>query len=60
MDIEKIKKSYKWDPTKGDYTKSDLSIERRLQKRKQNQNHFMKLVSMIKDIFKTINYFGHG
>ncbi len=38
MDLEKVKKNYKWDPMRGDYSKSYVSYERRIQKKKQLRN----------------------
>ncbi len=35
MDIEKVKQNYKWDPSRGDYSKSFVSYERRVQRKKQ-------------------------
>lgn len=35
MDLEKVKKNYKWDPMGGDYSKSYVSYERRMNRRKQ-------------------------
>ena len=34
MDLEKVKQNYKWDPSRGDYSKSFVSYERRVQKKK--------------------------
>lgn len=34
MDIEKLKQSYKWDPSKGDYSKNYVSYERSVQRKK--------------------------
>lgn len=38
MDLEKVKKNYKWDPMRGDYSKSFVSYERRLHRKKQIRN----------------------
>ncbi len=35
MDLERVKRTYKWDPKAGDYSKSYVSYERRLQRKKQ-------------------------
>ncbi|MEO8664022.1 MAG: hypothetical protein ABI462_00885 [Ignavibacteria bacterium] len=41
MDLEKVKKNYKWDPMGGDYSKSYVSYERRIHKRKRIRNLFL-------------------
>jgi hypothetical protein len=38
MDLEKVRKHYKWDPYSGDYSKSYVSYERRMLRRKQLRN----------------------
>lgn len=38
MDLEKIKKNFEWDPTKGDYEKDDVYYERRLLRKKKIRN----------------------
>lgn len=43
MDLEKVKKTYKWDPMRGDYSKSHVSYERRIQKRKQTISTIFKI-----------------
>jgi len=47
MDIEKIKKSSKWDPSRGDYSKSHVSYERRINKRKRTRNFLLTLLYIV-------------
>jgi hypothetical protein len=47
MDLEKAKKDYNWDPMKGDYTKSYISYERRMLRRKQIRNRLLILLYII-------------
>ncbi|HMS33047.1 MAG TPA: hypothetical protein PKC91_03090 [Ignavibacteria bacterium] len=60
MDIEKVKKNYKWDPMRGDYSKSYVSYERRLQKKKQTRNllltilYVLILIASIYLIYKSV------
>ncbi len=60
MDIEKVKKNYKWDPMRGDYSKSYVSYERRIQKRKQTRNllltilYVLILIASIYLIYKSV------
>lgn len=60
MDIEKVKKNYKWDPMRGDYSKSYVSYERRIQKRKQTRNllltilYILILIASIYLIYKSV------
>ncbi len=59
MDIENIKKNYKWDPLGGDYSKSYASYERRISRRKKNRNllfisfYIVVLVAGIIVLYKT-------
>lgn len=60
MDIEKVKKNYKWDPMRGDYSKSYVSYERRIQKKKQTRNllltilYILILIASIYLIYKSV------
>jgi hypothetical protein len=60
MDLEKVKKNYKWDPMRGDYSKSYVSYERRMQKKKQTRNllltilYVLILIASIYLIFKSV------
>ena len=60
MDLEKVKKNYKWDPMRGDYSKSYVSYERRIQKKKQTRNllltilYILILVASIYLIYKSV------
>lgn len=60
MDLEKVKKNFNWDPSAGDYSKSQVSFERRIQRRKRFRNIFLTvlyvliLISII--IFVLIKY----
>jgi len=47
MDIEKIKESSKWDPSSGDYSKSHVSYERRLNKKKRTRNFLLTLLYIV-------------
>ncbi len=47
MDLEKVKKNYKWDPMRGDYSKSYVSYERRLQKKKQTRNLLLTILYVV-------------
>ncbi|MEO8210197.1 MAG: hypothetical protein ABI840_06525 [bacterium] len=47
MDLEKVKKNYKWDPTKGDYAKEDVSYERRMSRRKQLRNRVLLIFYLV-------------
>ncbi len=47
MDIERIKKSFKWDPSEGDYSKSHVSYERKLNKRKQTRAFLLKILYIL-------------
>ena len=59
MDLEKIKKNYKWDPMGGDYSKSYVSYERRIHKRKRIRNlllialYIVALIAGIVILYKT-------
>ena len=60
MDLEKVKKNYKWDPMRGDYSKSYVSYERRIQKKKQTRNllltilYILILIASIYLIYKSV------
>jgi len=60
MDLEKVKKNYKWDPMRGDYSKSYVSYERRIQKKKQTRNllliilYILILIASIYMIYKSV------
>ncbi len=60
MDIEEIKKNYKWDPMGGDYSKSYVSYERSIQRKKRIRNTLLillyvsVLIAGIIVLFKTI------
>ena len=60
MDLEKVKKNYKWDPMRGDYSKSYVSYERRIQKKKQIRNllltilYILILIASIYLIYKSV------
>lgn len=60
MDLEKVKKNYKWDPMRGDYSKSYVSYERRLHKKKQTRNllltilYILILIASIYLIYKSV------
>lgn len=41
MDLEKTKKNYKWDPSRGDYSKSYVSYERRILERKHRKRFYL-------------------
>jgi hypothetical protein len=41
MDLDKVRKQYKWDPYSGDYSKSYVSYERRQVRRKQIRNSLL-------------------
>lgn len=47
MDLEKIKKNFDWDPEKGDYSKSDVSYERRMQTRKRLRTVVLKILYIL-------------
>lgn len=47
MDLEKVKKNYKWDPMRGDYSKSYVSYERRIQKKKQTRNLLLTILYVL-------------
>lgn len=47
MDLEKVKKNYKWDPNRGDYSKSYVSYERRMYRRKKIRNTFLILLYVL-------------
>lgn len=47
MDIEKVKQNYKWDPSRGDYSKSFVSYERRVQRKKQIATGLLILLYVI-------------
>jgi len=60
MDIDKVKKHYKWDPYAGDYSKSYVSYERRQIRKKQLRNSFLVtlyIVILIVAIIAIYNYF---
>ncbi len=60
MDLEKIKKNFDWDPLKGDYSKSNVSYERRLQTKKRIRNlvltilYVLLLIVSIYLLFKSV------
>jgi hypothetical protein len=60
MDLEKTKKNYKWDPMRGDYSKSYVSYERRMYRRKKFR-HLMFIILyviiLIVSIFLLYNKF---
>lgn len=41
MDLEKVKSSYKWDPMGGDYSKSYVSYERNILKKKRIRSYLL-------------------
>lgn len=47
MDLEKVKQSYKWDPSEGDYLKSYAHRERKLQRKKLIRNRILKLLYLL-------------
>lgn len=47
MDLDKIKKSYDWDPSKGDYSKNHVSYERKLLRKKQMRNFLLLVLYLI-------------
>ncbi|MDZ4711391.1 MAG: hypothetical protein SGI89_03590 [bacterium] len=47
MDLEKVKKNYKWDPMRGDYSKSYVSYERRIYRRKKIRNVSLTILYII-------------
>ncbi len=47
MDLEKIKKNYKWDPSQGDYPKSHLSHEKKVLRRKQIRNTVLVVLYIV-------------
>ncbi len=60
MDIDKVKKQYKWDPYSGDYSKSYVSYERRMLRKKQIRNTLligMYIVLLVIAIILVYNYF---
>jgi hypothetical protein len=60
MDIEKVKKHYKWDPYGGDYSKSYVSYERRQVRKKQLRNTFLValyIIILIVAIISIYRYF---
>jgi len=55
MDIEKIKKSYEWDPSFGDYSKSHVSYEKRiLDKKKKRRTVYVLSAVLILIIVVTV------
>lgn len=44
MDVDKIKKNNKWDPLKGDYSKSYISYERNLERKKHIRNRLLTIL----------------
>ena len=47
MDLEKVKQNYKWNPSRGDYSKSIVSYERRVQKKKHIKNAILTALYVI-------------
>lgn len=47
MDIEKIKKVYKWDPSKGDYSKSYVHYEKKRNRKKRMRSVLFKIVYLL-------------
>jgi len=47
MDVERIKKDFKWDPSHGDYSKNHVSYERGLLKKKQTKKVWLILLYLI-------------
>lgn len=47
MDIEKVKKNFKWDPSRGDYSKGYVSYERTVQRKKYLRNVFLVALYII-------------
>lgn len=47
MDLDKVKQNYKWDPSRGDYPKSFVSYERRIQKKKHIKSAVLTLLYVI-------------
>lgn len=47
MDVDKIKKNNKWDPLKGDYSKSYISYERNLERKKQIRNKLLTILYIV-------------
>ena len=47
MDLEKVKNSYKWDPSAGDYSKSYVSYERKISSKKKSRKFILTLVYIL-------------
>lgn len=47
MDLEKVKNSYKWDPSSGDYSKSHVSYERKITHKKQSRKFILTVLYII-------------
>lgn len=57
MDIEKVKKSFEWDPSRGDYSKSHVSYERRILQKKYKKRIYFLILYMILIILAVIILF---
>lgn len=47
MDLEKSRKSFKWDPQEGDYTKSYISFERNVFRKKVIRTRFLTILYLL-------------
>lgn len=59
MDIEKTRKAFKWDPSRGDYSKSYVSYERKQMKKKQLRNTILTVLYALIIIVAVILIYSH-